>query len=212
MESVLRTQFAYIFARDVSPYQKYLDENCYLPSTTQGLVTDNIFKDLDRSKEPYVAHFRVLDDSKPPSDPTYPKMPIWAAVEAMSFGTLSKCLERCRDQEITKLVADAVGVTRQGFASQIRSFVYLRNRSAHHSRLWNHSVIDAPPLANNVRNRAKRSYGQFDTRSIFQVIVVLANFLDKAGLDNKFIQEAEELLARNSDFNQGIKNPTKIAK
>ncbi|MGC9535644.1 Abi family protein [Streptomyces sp. UG1] len=63
------------------------------------------------------------------------------AVEAWSFGTLSKAIERGAGGTLADAVATSVGVARAGFAYRVRSLVYLRNRCAHHSRLWHHSVL-----------------------------------------------------------------------
>jgi hypothetical protein len=74
-------------------------------------------------------------------------------------------------------VASGLGVARAGFAYRVRALVYLRNRCAHHSRLWNHSVIDAGPTPNNVRAKAKRLAGQFTPRSVVDVIASLDDIL-----------------------------------
>jgi len=203
----LRTQFAYIFSKLASPYGDFLTEERFVASSTDGPVTESIFRDLDRSKEPYVLHFRKTDPLNPGSKPTYPSMPVWAAVEVLSFGTLSRCLERCRDQEVPKQIAQNVDVAWSGFTSQVKSFVYLRNRCAHHSRLWNHSVLDAPHVPNNVRTRAKRTHGQFGHRSIYVILVALDNFLEKSGLRQGLLQEAEDLIRQSERFCEGIKSP-----
>lgn len=207
VETCLRTQFAYVFSHLASPYGDLFDEASFVDSPSDSPVTESILRDLDRSKEPYVAHFRTADVMNP-NVISYPKMPVWAAVEVFSFGTLSRSLERSKNQDIPKQVAKNLNVAWEGFTSQVKSFVYLRNRCAHHSRLWNHSVIDAPHIPNNVKNRAKRAHGQFANRSIYVILVALDNFLSRAGLRQGLLLEGESLLARNEEFLSGIRDPT----
>lgn len=205
-ETCLRTQFAYVFSDLAAPYGELFDDASFMGSPSDSPVTESIFRDLDRSKEPYVEHFREADQINP-RIVNYPKMPVWAAVEVFSFGTLSRCLERSPDQDIPKQVAHNLDVAWAGFTSQVKSFVYLRNRCAHHSRLWNHSVIDAPSVPNNIKNRAKRSHGQFGNRSIYVVLVALDSFLQRAGLRQGLLSEVELLLSRNEGFLRGIRSP-----
>ena len=205
-ETCLRTQFAYVFSELASPYGDLFEEASFVASPSDFPVTESILQDLDRSKESYVEHFRIAD-VKNPKLKSYPKMPVWAAVEVFSFGTLSRTLERSKNPDIPKQVAQNLDVAWSGFTSQVKSFVYLRNRCAHHSRLWNHSVIDAPHVPNNVRNRAKKSHGQFGNRSIYVILVALDTFLSRAGLRQDLLLDVESLLSRNEKFLSGIRNP-----
>lgn len=207
VETCLRTQFAYVFSELASPYGDLFDEASFVDSPSDSPVTESILRDLDRSKEPYVEHFRNAD-VKNPKLMSYPKMPVWAAVEVFSFGTLSRSLERSTNQDIPKQVAQNLDIAWSGFTSQVKSFVYLRNRCAHHARLWNHSVIDAPHVPNNVKIRAKKAHGQFGNRSIYVILVALDAFLSRAGLRQDLLLDVESLLLRDEAFLNGIKNPT----
>lgn len=104
---------------------------------------------------------------------------MWSAVEAWSFGTLSKCIERGDLGALAGPIANSLGVAHAGFASRVRALVYLRNRCAHHSRLWHHSVIDAGPTPNNVRTKAKRLAGNFDPRSVLDVVASLDDIVSR---------------------------------
>lgn len=206
-ETTLRTQFAHTYSAMKGPYGSYLQDAAFICGNNDKPVTEAIYRDLERSKEPYVHHFRKTDPQHPDAPPDFSDMPIWAAVEAMSFGTLSRCIERCADQDVPKQVAASLGVAWDGFQSQVKAFVYLRNRSAHHSRLWNHSVLDAPRLPNNLKSRAKRHHGQFDPRSVFTILVALDNMLTKAGASTTFLSDATPLIDANPVFREGITKP-----
>lgn len=83
-------------------------------------------------KEPFVAHHLQH----------YGALPIWAAVEVWDFGLLSKLFAGMRhtdQQTIASLYGASTGLA---FAQWLRSLNFIRNVSAHHSRLWNINVLE----------------------------------------------------------------------
>ena len=87
-------------------------------------------------KEPFVVHHQQQ----------YGALPIWAAVEVWDFGLLSKLFAGMQhaDQE---LIATLYGApSGQAFAQWLRSLNFIRNVSAHHSRLWNINVVERAPV------------------------------------------------------------------
>ena len=80
----------------------------------------------------------------------------------------------------------------------------LRNRCAHHSRLWHHSVLDAGPTPNNVRNKAKRKFGQFESRSVLDVIASLDDMACRTKVADPLLPELFADYGRNSAFWQGL--------
>ncbi|MDR1817884.1 MAG: Abi family protein [Puniceicoccales bacterium] len=75
------------------------------------------------------------------------RIPIWVAIELWDFGLLSRFYAgmRYNDQRAVSLL---YGVEDPGlFASWLRSFNYVRNVCAHHSRLWNRNIVEQPRLA-----------------------------------------------------------------
>ena len=145
VEVMLRSQYAYAVGATKGPYGDYLDDAYFGGGDAGADVVDACLRDLDRSKEPFVRHFRREGD-----DDRYGDMPVWAAAEVLSFA-------------------------------------YLRNRCAHHARLWNHSVIDAGATPNNVRQKTKRRFGNFDGRSVMDVLASLADVLERCGLEDDFL-------------------------
>lgn len=87
------------------------------------------------SKEDFVKHFRATY-----SDP----LPIWAAVELWDFGALSMFLSgmKYRDQ---RAIAARYGISRpEVLPTWIRTLAFIRNVCAHHSRMWNKSLVAQP--------------------------------------------------------------------
>lgn len=180
VEILLRTRFAHSYAERFGAYGAFnIGEGFTRPLEERGKrVEEYALRDLDRSKEAFVAHYRENFTAGDPTarDP-YDQMPIWAAVEAFSFGTLSRLIEASRRSGVLDAVADGMKISHTVLASQVRSFVYLRNRIAHHARLWNHSVLDAPKIMPNISRRAKKAYRSFDDRSIYKSWWLLMAFV-----------------------------------
>lgn len=87
-------------------------------------------------KEPFVVHHQQK----------YGGLPIWAAIEVWDFGLLSKLfagMQHADQQAIATLYGASSG---HAFAQWLRSLNFIRNVSAHHSRLWNINVLELSPI------------------------------------------------------------------
>lgn len=94
----------------------------------------NADRALARSKEDWVKEFHA----------TYsPPVPIWMAVEAWDFGTLSWLLEIAHPND-RAAIAKRYGLLPNTLVSWIKTLAFVRNTSAHHSRLWNAGIVNQP--------------------------------------------------------------------
>lgn len=87
-------------------------------------------------KEPFVAHHQQH----------YGALPIWAAIEVWDFGLLSRLfagMQHADQQAIARMYGAANG---RAFAQWLRSLNFIRNVSAHHSRLWNINILELSPV------------------------------------------------------------------
>ena len=78
----------------------------------------------------------------------YGDLPIWVAIEVWDFGQLSKLfagMTFADQQHIAGIYGAPTGIA---FAQWLRSLNFIRNVSAHHSRLWNISVPELSPVPN----------------------------------------------------------------
>lgn len=202
VELLLRAQTAHVIAQTHGPYKHYLDEAFYTDAGTGDPTVDTCLRDIRRSKERHILRF--ASDGHVAED--YTSLPVWSAIESWSFGTLSKCVERGAKGTLEHSVAACLGVAKAGFAYRVRALVYLRNRCAHHSRLWNHSLVDSGPTPSNVRSKAKRSYGQFEPRSVIDAIASLDDIVVRAGIGDALLPELFEQ-HRGGAFWAGLVKP-----
>lgn len=216
LEVLIRTRFAHCYAEIVGPTQSFArglgltQPPAHPDGTLSERVEERALSNLDRSKEPFVAHYRDAVNQKPPyAAKAYDRMPIWVAVEAFSFGTLSKMLEASRDSGVLDRVAASMSVSRKNLPSQVRSFVYLRNRIAHCAKLWNHAVLDKPSLQPAQVRRAKRTRN-FDDVSVYKVLLAMDAMAKKTGIAQNWLEESLEPILHSSQLLEaGIATPRK---
>ena len=205
VEILLRTRFSYSYGRRVGSS----------PGASDSLgVGDYVLRDLNRSKEAFVGRYR--DDGEVDNGAltvaAYRELPVWVAVEVLSFGTLSRCVEASAGSGVLDDIAASLNISRSILPGQIRSFVYLRNRIAHNARIWNHSVLDAPALpgGKKARKRIERNYGKFDSRSVYCVLVALDWLFKRASIDGDWLHaEIIPRLESNRFLKRGICSPRK---
>lgn len=83
-------------------------------------------------KEPFVAHHMTH----------YGSLPVWVAIEVLDFGALSKLFSGMAHEDQEAIAAIYSAPTGKAFAQWLRSLNFIRNVSAHHSRLWNINVVE----------------------------------------------------------------------
>ena len=113
-------------------------ENFCCNDTDFEWLSNDITKETSRSKETFVKHFRDNYDGD--------DLPIWMVVEIISFGTLSKLYTMLCPQ-IEKEILDGINLSSFVFKNWLHVFSYVRNISAHHSRLWNRQFVIKAKIA-----------------------------------------------------------------
>ena len=69
------------------------------------------------------------------------RLPIWAAVELLEFGQTSRLIQGLPLGQRRQIAEDFGFLTQKDFGSWIASLNGIRNFCAHHSRLWNRSLV-----------------------------------------------------------------------
>lgn len=91
----------------------------------------------EKSRDEFVDHHRANYEGR---------MPIWVAIELWDFGMLSRIFAGLQSRDRNAL-AHAYGlVDGEVLRSWLRTFNFVRNVAAHHSRLWNRTLTEIPKL------------------------------------------------------------------
>ncbi|HEX8317337.1 Abi family protein [Longimicrobium sp.] len=120
----------------------YLD-----PAHFERLDPFVVFYQTTRREDRHLAVKHYLRQYSTPDSP-----PIWAVMEALTFGALSRLYSGLALKH-RKAVALRFGYDETVLASWFRSINLVRNISAHHSRLWNSPMhVDQPLAAKKLRS------------------------------------------------------------
>ncbi len=147
IEIALRTELAYLFTKEKGPFG-YLIENNFFSTkfNTHKKFLKTIKIEIKRSKEKFVKHyFSEYEDVHSGF------IPLWMAVEIMSFGTTLSFF-RGIPSIMKDRIASKYGVTRQVFESWLVALNAIRNISAHHGRLWNRELGYKPKIPKKDNN------------------------------------------------------------
>ena len=161
-----------------------------------------IESEIYRSKDRFIRHYikKEKDENK---------IPIWVAVELLSFGTISQMYSRWKDKEVVKKVSTSFNFFKSYNYSIhiIRSFVVLRNSCAHHARIWNRKL--AVKINNKITDKIYlREIETIKENSQWRLIATLMALVDEINKNESYSTRIMKLCKKNEEFYKGLINPT----
>jgi abortive infection bacteriophage resistance protein len=144
IEIELRAQFSYVFSHAFG-CMAYLDSSYFNDAQKHLRAIKNYKRECERDYRlgvPCVVH--NMDK--------YGELPLWAAVEIMSFGTVSQFFGNLRsfsddnaiNEDVTRDIALAFGIKYRYLRGWVHHLVTVRNLVAHHSRFYNRTMNIRP--------------------------------------------------------------------
>ena len=131
IEIYLRAKITYTLSLKQGPFIH--EDPCNFHDKTQhSQWLNRVHEEIERSKETFVIHYRGKYEG-------FPKLPLWMAVEVMSFGALSKVFSNLK-RELQENIANELGFHHSLLMSWVHSMNFIRNVCAHHARLWNREI------------------------------------------------------------------------
>lgn len=130
-----------------------------------------IASEISRSNDVFIKHNFINHDGE---------IPLWAAVEVMSFGTLSKVIKNLKTGEgssYSKLAENYRYISMNGkkvkpskdmLTSWIQAVSVLRNICAHNSRIYNRAISTAPEIVSYDRVNPQPRYN-----GLYQVVLAM---------------------------------------
>ena len=147
----------------------------------------SVASEIARSNEVFIKHNFLYHEGD---------IPIWAAVEVMSFGTLSKLIKNLKTgkgspyesiaefYKFTTAKGHTVRPSMKMLSSWIRSLVVLRNMCAHNARIYNRAVNTTPEILSN--DKTTPSPGQ---AGLYQLVMVMKYLRPSDGEWSSFSRE-----------------------
>ncbi|MGO1247310.1 MAG: Abi family protein [Oceanisphaera sp.] len=156
--------------------------------TEHQLWMDKYKAQLYRSRrEPFVQHH---------ANKYLNQLPIWVAIEVWDFGLLSRMFDGMQYTD-KNLIAQKYGLPEgNALAQWLRSLNFIRNVSAHHSRLWNINVLELSPCP--------ADWPQMKNTRPFMYFAIMAQLLAVICPNSSWTSRLVELLNSNSLPNKGV--------
>ena len=219
VEPLLRTKVAYRFSQGDNGATKYRLRSSYEPRSpdnkppasetveswkkkhkgytrARSALFGNIDTLLER-EEIFLQHFK--DKNQDP--------PLWAVVEVMSLGDISKMISLWKnDSQLTALAQDLGFRKVAELKRAVGNINYFRNISAHHSRLWGRALsrsVAIPPW-DNVNMPPFRFYPK---ESPISVLLLLSSWVDYLRGDNEYSSTTWKLVEKDDYFRWGLLFP-----
>lgn len=211
VEVAVRSMVAHEYGRAYGAGAFYLDPGFYSqgpnPEEDRPLaIVCGILGDLERDKSRMVLRYAdggVRGSSFESRVERYANVPIWVAVEAMSFGRVSNLISYAGDAGPAKAAAASFSLQWAPFAEVVHSLSVLRNMCAHHRQLWNRRMGILCP----VQKKLRRGKGRFDPTSPYCHLVMLNHYRLKIDGDSSVAERIDSLLEGCPAYSEGFRNP-----
>jgi abortive infection bacteriophage resistance protein len=209
LELTIRSRFAYLLAQNGDKYD-YENPDLYILSqlktqkkqdtlkTIKDMI-NNIDRWIKESKEIFIRHYLRNNAD----------IPIWAAVEVLPFGVVSKMLTFCNRPKIMRTLYKSLDLeaTLRTNGAIIHAMVYLRNLCSHHSRLWKREMMITSPLTKKIVNSMPHEWKQCDPKSAARSIAVLLYLVQQITRTDEYTKKVFCLIHENSDYEKGLLYP-----
>lgn len=193
IEVAARTAIAYHHAQAHGSFA-YATNPASLPGISKkerDQLLGSIQREKTRSKERFVRHFQSKYGSH------HSDLPIWMAIEIMSFGSVLTMYCGC-SPAIRQAVAKPLGVHDAVFESWLLTLNTVRNICAHHGRLWNREIGTKPKIPKKDPNW--HTPVEVGNSRMFGVLSICKWSLDRIAPQSRWADRLRALLADYPDI------------
>ncbi len=188
IEVTTRSKMIRYFASEHGPFW-FADENLSEDAACFQSNIAHIRREIQRSQEDFITeHFAKYDT------PEFP--PAWKTLEVLTLGTLSKLYTNFSDHSAKDLIARDFCLPQYLIlGSWLASITILRNKCAHHARVWNRRFPVMPVLPRKttqpwITNRNIHPY------KLYPHLCYIAYWLNAINPTNTFTKDIKALLAK----------------
>lgn len=185
VEVAIRSALANIVARETGHMFWITDASMYANEDRFCRTMAFIKKELDASKEEFIAHFKQTYSN--------PYPPAWILVEILPIGVLNHIYGNLADNRLRKKVAAEFELTVPVFSSWFTIVALTRNACCHHARVWNKE--NAIPPTEPRRMRRSWITSTIPGKRFFYNLCILKYFVNIIDKDNNMTHNLKRLLA-----------------
>lgn len=193
-----RTWLVELYCKQYGPFG-YIDRRNFNSSFSiddHRKLVEDIVEDESLSHEGFITSYRgkYIDEDY---------LPLWMAVEIMSFGQLFTFYKNI-DQSLKKTMALRVRLFPPVLDSWLHTLNYVRNACAHHNRLWNKTLPIQPKFPDIKHDSSWYQPVNIDKSRIFAVLTLIRYILRFSDPNCNWCNELFELLSNSHNIPIGL--------
>jgi len=193
IEVAMRSHINNYMSLEYGPHW-YLDESLFTPSFPHKELLSDIEKHCQRKKEIFVKHYMEKY-----TEPRLP--PGWVVIEILTFGQLSTIYDRLANAHDQKAIARNFNTHAELLRSWMQSISYIRNLCAHHSRLWNRELGNAPKIPKKLDNWIRTPIIVADknikpSKRLYIMLTILEFLLQQVNKESTWHKRLNELIKK----------------
>ncbi|ART83371.1 hypothetical protein CBP31_12675 [Oceanisphaera profunda] len=190
-EVSLRTQIAYQLSHRYNTAHPHLKPELFGDLLEYANSLGKLSGDVKRSREEFIKHLAQKYQE--------PLPPIWACVELLTMGQLSRWLSNIKLRADRQIISKSYGLDEKTLTSFCEHLSLVRNLSAHHSRLWNRDFTKTTMLPRHgeealINGLFTLPDSDRRLRKIYNTLVMLGYLMDVISGDHHWKQRLKSLL------------------
>lgn len=199
IEISVRTQWAYHCSHRHGAHA-LLDRTLFKDKWNYTENANKLKQEVSANQETFIKHLRTKYDE--------PLPPIWAAVEIMTLGQLSKWFGNQKHGSDRNVVAHVYDLDETNLTSFLHHLSTVRNLCAHHSRLWNREFTFAYKLPQQRPRNVVISLNRQKPKNIYNTLVMLEYMMNRISPDHHWKQRLLNLIANHKIDSKSMGFPT----
>jgi abortive infection bacteriophage resistance protein len=192
IEVSLRTQLAYHLSHRYGTPHPHLNPAIFSHAGRYHSGIDKLRKEVRDSREDFIRHLaRKYQEDLPP---------IWAVVELMTMGQLSKWFSNIKAAQDRRAISKVYDLNENVMASFCEHLSLVRNMAAHHARLWNRQITKKMKLATHGPENLLQSFHRLpDTnphsRKLYNTLTMIVYLMDVISPDHNWRVRLKSLIS-----------------
>jgi abortive infection bacteriophage resistance protein len=179
VEIALRTHISYHIAHSYGALG-HLESIHFEDSAYHNSFLVELNKEIGRSQEIFIKHhFRRYEGN----------IPVWVAIEVLSFGALSKLYSNMKSEDKNHISKNNYRAPAVYLESWFKCLSYVRNICAHYGRLYNRPLTSKPRLDQKSKNL------RIQQDKIFAHIYILKELIPDRGRWTDFVTRLDALFS-----------------
>ena len=184
LEISFRSVFAYTLAKKYGPFP-FSMENLACSYDSFVSAYSRLIEDTKHSKDEFMKSFAARYTDQIP--------PVWMMVELMTMGEISRWYGDYLTKSDRKKISGHYGLQAPVLESWLRSMSMLRNRCAHHNRLYGITVSGGFMIPKHIGNKGYlplfNTINRYGLYYLFMAMCYLADVIERSDEKEKFIRD-----------------------